>query len=309
MRKAEPGADSFNNVPRYDLAAYELQKLFLDPAEYVVPPTALRMVPLADFAKYSPDVQRTFPGADDVLAVVQYWLSDVTVYADVYDAARFATDPVYARHIGQLNVFTYLIEHRDSNVGNFLIGGRDGRACFLDRSWRRIRVGRQRPRRAVERHAREATAGRHRRKAAARSRRRCSSRSSACWRSGGSRTAGIVAVAPGPNLRRIVGVRRKGDDVQMGLTQRRDQRGERLLRALLKRIDRGDITTYVPAREDAEDARCSRACRSGIATLLAVLIATIALRQPAAGAGAIRARCTWQRRRPRRRFRRRARRL
>ncbi len=38
LRKAEPGANSFNNVPRYDLAAYELQKLFLDPPEYVVPP-------------------------------------------------------------------------------------------------------------------------------------------------------------------------------------------------------------------------------------------------------------------------------
>ncbi|MFZ2506861.1 MAG: hypothetical protein WAW79_00105, partial [Steroidobacteraceae bacterium] len=59
LRKAEPGANSFNNVPRYDLAAYELQKFFLDPAEYVVPPTTLRMVPLADFAKYSPGVRRT----------------------------------------------------------------------------------------------------------------------------------------------------------------------------------------------------------------------------------------------------------
>ena len=73
LRKAEPGADEFNNVPRYDVAAYELQKLFLDPAEYVVPPTALRFVPLADFAKYSPDVSRTFAPADQVLAVVQYW--------------------------------------------------------------------------------------------------------------------------------------------------------------------------------------------------------------------------------------------
>ena len=45
LRKAEPGADDFNNVPRYDLAAYELQKLFLDPPEYVVPPTSLRMLP------------------------------------------------------------------------------------------------------------------------------------------------------------------------------------------------------------------------------------------------------------------------
>ncbi len=61
LRKAEPGADSFNNVPRYDLAAYELQKLFLDPAEYVVPPTALRMVPLADFANTRPASSARFP--------------------------------------------------------------------------------------------------------------------------------------------------------------------------------------------------------------------------------------------------------
>src|SRR5512138_3476810 len=33
LRKAEPGAGSFNNVPRYALAAYELQKLFIDPSE------------------------------------------------------------------------------------------------------------------------------------------------------------------------------------------------------------------------------------------------------------------------------------
>ena len=54
--------------------------------------------------------------------MAQYWLSDIKVVADVYDPARFAADPVYARHIGQLNVFTYLIRHRDSNLGNFLIG-------------------------------------------------------------------------------------------------------------------------------------------------------------------------------------------
>ena len=121
LRKSEPGAEGFNNVPRYDLAAYEIQRLLMDPSEYVMPPTALRMVPLAEFQRYSPDVERTFKGADEVLAVVQYWLQEIKVIADVYDPARFAADPVYARHIGQLNVFTFLIEHRDSNVGNFLI--------------------------------------------------------------------------------------------------------------------------------------------------------------------------------------------
>ena len=153
LRKAEPGADTFNNVPRYDLAAYELQKLFLDPPEYVVPPTALRMMPLADFAKYSPDVAADVPvRRTRCWPCVQYWLSDIKVVADVYDPARFASDPVYARHIGQLNVLTYLIEHRDSNVGNFLIGKRrTRRARLLDRSRRGLRLDRQRPRRGCGR--------------------------------------------------------------------------------------------------------------------------------------------------------------
>src|SRR5687767_8866029 len=42
--KAAPGASTFNNEPRYELAAYELQKLFLPEAEYVVPPTVSRVV-------------------------------------------------------------------------------------------------------------------------------------------------------------------------------------------------------------------------------------------------------------------------
>src|SRR5262249_4871021 len=62
LRRAEPGADTFNNVPRYDLAAYEVQKLLMDAPEYVVPPTALRMVPLADLRPYSREAKPTFKG-------------------------------------------------------------------------------------------------------------------------------------------------------------------------------------------------------------------------------------------------------
>ncbi|HEX9207296.1 MAG TPA: hypothetical protein VF851_03605 [Steroidobacteraceae bacterium] len=241
LRKAEPGADSFNNVPRYDLAAYELQKLFIDPPEYVVPPTALRMVPLADFAKYSPDVQRTFPPADQVLAVAQYWLSDIKVVADVYDPALFATDPVYARHIGQLNVLTYLIEHRDSNVGNFLIGRaeRGARVFSIDHGvafasidsdrgelWKDLRV-KQLPAdtiarlRAITPEMLESRLG-----------------VLAQWRKQDGR---FVAVPPGPNLAPKRGVRRSGDQLQMGLTSMEIQSIHRLLLRLLQRVDSGEI--------------------------------------------------------------------
>ena len=121
LRKAEPGADDFNNQPRYDIAAYRLQAMFLDPADYVVPPTALRFLPTEEFRKYSRDVERTFTGVDEALAVLQYWLQEVKVVEDVLSPTLYAADPMYARHVEQMNVLTWLIDHGDSNLGNFLI--------------------------------------------------------------------------------------------------------------------------------------------------------------------------------------------
>jgi hypothetical protein len=242
LRKAEPGADTFNNVPRYDLAAYELQKLFLDPHEYVVPPTALRMVPLADFAKHSPDVARTFSAADQVLAVVQYWLNDIKVIADVYNPTRFAADPVYARYIGQLNVLTYLIRHRDSNVGNFLVGKAEtgARVFSIDHGvafasedsdrgelWKDIRVN-QLPADTVER-LRQVTPQLLAERLGV----------LAQWRLEGR---SYVPVASGENLRENLGVRRRGNDLQMGLTASEIREVHRQLTKLLERIDRGEIT-------------------------------------------------------------------
>ena len=246
LRRAEPGADTFNNVPRYDLAAYELQKLFLDPAEYVVPPTSLRMVPLVDLARYAPATARTFAGADQVLAVVQYWLSDVAVVADVYNPERFAADPLYARHIGQLNVLTYLIEHRDSNVGNFLIGRQEvgARVFSIDHGvafasaesdrgavWKDLRVNRL-PADTVAR-LRAITP------------QMLADRLGvlAQWKLEGDH---YVAVAHGLNLSENRGVRRNGNELQMGLSKPELQAVERLLAKLLRRIDHGEIS-LVPA--------------------------------------------------------------
>ncbi|MDH5175563.1 MAG: hypothetical protein OEW50_02290 [Gammaproteobacteria bacterium] len=246
LRKAEPGADTFNNVPRYDLAAYELQKLFIPPAEYVVPPTALRMVNLADFQKYQPDVKRTFSGADQVLAVVQYWLSDILVLADVYKADRFESDPVYARHIGQLNVLTHLIQHRDSNAGNFLIGKAEqgARVFSIDHgvafasidsdrgeAWKDMRVTKLpadtvAQLRTITMPVLEQRLG-----------------VLAQWKLEGNK---FVPAPLGPSLSVHRGVRREGMDLQMGLTRAEIQAIYRLLTKLLARVDAGEITT-VPA--------------------------------------------------------------
>jgi hypothetical protein len=242
VRRAEPGADSFNNVPRYDLAAYELQKLFLDPAEYVVPPTALRMVPLEDVAKYSPEVMRTFLAADQVLVTLQYWLSNVTNAADVYSQERFAADPVYARHIGQLNIFTYLIGHRDSNLGNFLIGKDEAGARVFsidngvafasgdsDRGelWKDLRVSRL-PADTVER-LRKVTPELLAERLGV----------LAQWRLEGDR---FVPDAGGQNLSLNRGVRLKGKALQMGLTRSEILEVNRQVQKLLRNVDRGEIT-------------------------------------------------------------------
>jgi hypothetical protein len=241
LRRAEPGAEAFNNVPRYDLAAYELQKLFLDPTEYVVPPTALRMVPLADFARYSPEAVRTFTAADQVLAVAQYWLWDIKVIADVYDPQRFADDPAYARHIGQLNIFTHLVDHRDANVGNFLIGRAESGARVFsidhgvafasidsDRSklWQPIRIDRL-PADTVARLRTITPAMLQDRLGVL-----------VQWRLQDGR---YVAVSPGANLWESRGVRRKGDDLQLGLTRDEIISIQKRLERLLRRVDAGEL--------------------------------------------------------------------
>ena len=243
LRKSEPGAESFNNIPRYDIAAYELQKLLMPPSEYVVPPTTLRMIPLAEFQKYSPNVRPTFKGADEVLGVIQYWLHEVKVIEDVLKPDLFASDAVYARHIGQLNVFTYLIEHGDSNAGNFLLsrsepGPRvfsiDNGVAFANNEsdrgdlWRSMRVDRL-PADTVQRlrgltlKTLEARLG-----------------VLAQWQ---LRDGRFEAVPLGANLSRHRGVRRQDNAVQMGLTQNEIKRIWRQSQSLLKMVDRGKIGT------------------------------------------------------------------
>jgi len=244
LRRAEPGAEDFNNRPRYDLAAYELQKLFLDPAEYVVPPTALRMVPVAELLPYAPEARPTFKGSDEVLVVLQYWLQEVKVIADVYDPARFAADAAYARHIGQLNVLSWLIEHGDSNVGNFLISrAEEGARVFsIDngvafafnesdrgRLWRALRVDRL-PADTVERLQAVTEDELHRRLGAL-----------AEWRLQDGRW---IAATPGENLGAARGVRASKETVQLGLTKSEIGQVWRQLQRLLKDVDSGKITTF-----------------------------------------------------------------
>ena len=247
LRRSEPGAEGFNNVPRYDLAAYAIQQLLMDPNEYVMPPTALRMIPVAEFKRNYHDpaaVKPTFKGADEVLCVVQYWLQNVTNPPDILDMNKFDTDAVYARHIGQLNVFTFLIEHRDSNQGNFLISkAEQGPRVFSidhgvafasldsDRgtAWLNLRVDRL-PKDTIDR-VRQLDKDQLTAKLGV----------LAQWE---LRDGHYVPVEPTANASPTRGVRIKDGVVQMGLTREEVSGVARQVKRLLNQVDRGRVKVY-----------------------------------------------------------------
>lgn len=244
VRPAGIGGSEFNNEPRYELAAYRIQSLFLDPADYVVPPTALRMMPRDELRQHTSKAKSTFRLAKYTLVVVQYWLLDIDRPQDALDLARFAADEDYARHIGNLNVLTYVIRHMDSNLGNFLVStvpgdphvwSVDNGVAFESeegsrgKDWMEIRVPRL-PREAIERlrGVSEATLQAH---------------------------LGVLGqwekvdrrLEPRPlgrNLSIGRGVRVRGRVVQLGLTRREIHRIYERIETLLKRVDTGEIGLF-----------------------------------------------------------------
>lgn len=123
VRRAGAGVSSFNNEPRYELAAYELSRLLFPADEQVVPAIALRSAPLAQFRLIDPAAVEAWNGTDAAFYMVQCWLNGAKPHPLAIDPARFAAEPAYARTISRLNVLTYLVEHKDSNLGNVMLTG------------------------------------------------------------------------------------------------------------------------------------------------------------------------------------------
>ncbi len=238
-----PNAEVFNNSPRYEIAAYEFQKMFLDESDYVVPPTLSRAFNLDWYAQMDASAKPTFGRTASVLVTLQYWLGAVSSDS-VFDLKRFDRDTVYARHLANLNVFTYLIKHNDANVGNVLISSSavsprlfavdNGLAFGVEESdrgtdWRELRVSKV-PLKTVER-LRQIT------------------------REDLDRTLGVVAeyeirdrvffpVEKTANTTRGRGVRKSDTRLQLGLTRLEIDGVEQRLRNLLRRVDSGRLKTF-----------------------------------------------------------------
>jgi hypothetical protein len=241
--KAPEGGEAFNNQPRYELAAYELQKLFLNEPDYVVPPTVVRMIPLDEYRRYNKNVQPTFSKAKSVLVVLQYWTMDVTADG-VFDRKRAERDTVYARHLGDLNVLTYLIRHSDSNKGNVMIAtdtanprlfAVDNGVAFASppssrgTDWARLRVDKL-PAATVQR-LRKITS-------------QALADSLGVVAQFELRDGTYVPAPRGPNVDRTLGVRKSGSTLQLGLTRSEIEGVRDRLEQLLSDVDKGRIKTW-----------------------------------------------------------------
>ena len=244
LRPANPGGAEFNNEPRYELAAYRLQAAFLDEPDYVVPPTVLRAMPRSQLKPWVPSIAPTFRGSDDVIVVTQYWLKNVAGPKDVWEPARFESDPKYAHHVANLNILTYLIKHGDSNAGNILISTAPGhpRAFAVDcgiafmspkadrgELWIKMRVPRV-PKATIERLRKigpeqlEAALG-----------------ALATWE---YRDRSLVPLPGHARMEGATGPRRTRNMVQLGLTKREIFEVDKRRRALLEMVDDGKLGTF-----------------------------------------------------------------
>jgi hypothetical protein len=245
-KKAPIGGHETNNAPRHELAAYQFQKLFIDENEYVVPPTIVRFFSFDEYKKIESEKRQfyaTFDDVEGVCYVLQYWLQSVGT-KNIYDAGRFESDPTYARNLANMNIFTYLIRHNDSNKGNFLISQDpdNPRVFAVDNGmafnslesergheWRDIQVTRL-PRETIER-VRKIDLEMLK------------------------QTLGVVAqfqitneqmefVEPTENINPLIGVRITKSTIQFGLTEKEIKDIYERQQKLLNRIDSGKIELF-----------------------------------------------------------------
>jgi hypothetical protein len=156
---------------------------------------------------------------------------------DFWDPERARADTVYARHIGNFNILTYLIRHSDANAGNYLISSLpenprvfsvDNGVAFASEEsnrgvqWRDLLVERF-PRRTMERL-------------------KAITRADLEQRLGvlaefELRDETLVPVPPGANIGKHRGVRRNSERVQLGLTEAELRQLETRLKEMLWRIN------------------------------------------------------------------------
>ena len=244
-KRVPPALDSINNSPRREIAAYQVQLLFLDPEDFVVPPSVARCLTAKELFKLGRDVKANVHGVSCELGILSLWLSNLNLPDPLFDSKRFAHDSVYAHYIANFNLLTYLIRHRDGRAGNFLIANDPDRPItysidngvafsglfynWFVPNWDRIRVP------AI---------------------RRNSIKRLRALQPSDFQALGVVAqleidkqgiarsVPVGENLDSRHGARRRGRVIQFGLTRREIESLKERIEDLLQKVDDDKITLF-----------------------------------------------------------------
>lgn len=125
-------ADGWDASPRKELAAFAVQRWFLPADDWVVPPTAMRCLPLDAYRRVAPDARATIEDTQCELGLVAVWLQHVKQAEVVLDPERFEHDRTYAGRLADFNLFTFLVEHRDGRLSNFLYSDDGERIWAVD---------------------------------------------------------------------------------------------------------------------------------------------------------------------------------
>jgi len=234
--------DAWDAAPRKEVAAFAVQQLFLEPDDWIVPPTSIRCVPLSIYP-VEPKPAPTVKGTRCVLGLVAAWLKDVKDADVIYDPEHFAKDRTYAASVADFNLLTYLIEHRDGRGGNILVSDDGERIWSVDNgiafgnlvwnyfvtNWDVLRVPA----------LRKASIDRLRRVTKADIDALLVVRELRADREGV-----LQPVKPGAAFDPSSGARVRGTQVQLGLTRPEADAVADRLRALLEHVDAGEIKTF-----------------------------------------------------------------
>jgi hypothetical protein len=120
--------DNYNNSIAREVASYQIQKLFLESEDYVVPTSLAFCITYKHHTKHMGiEVSPQIEGSECVIGNASLWLVNVKVPEVLYDESRFLSEPDYAYHLSNFNILTYLVAHRDTRSANVLVSEDDQR--------------------------------------------------------------------------------------------------------------------------------------------------------------------------------------
>ena len=146
---------SEHNDPLGELGAHHVQKLILDPVDYVVPPAASHCFPEAEYRRWFRSDDDSVEDMECVLGYLSYWLTGSigltearlaglvpaprgdawSADAALYDPARFPHQSgAYRRNVAHLNVIAFLARNGDAHAAQFVSYRRPLHVFLVDSS-------------------------------------------------------------------------------------------------------------------------------------------------------------------------------